>query len=468
VAESVSIGAATVGRRVSPSRDRAVRILVSALVWAFVLGNVAALCWLWVANHNLDFSFAPNWWATLWNRVGGLTGLLGGFLALVQVLLLARLPFLGRTIGFDHLTFWHKWNGYLVIVLCVAHTVLAVQGRAMDVNQSFFDQFWGLLAHDLQVGMVTATIGLGLFLLVTVSSIAIVRRGLRYELWYWVHLTAYAGIAFAWFHEIPTGGDINGAFHPTAEVYWRVLFFGTIGLVILFRVVVPVGAAFFYRLRVAEVVAEGPSVTSIRITGHHVGRLQPRPGQFFLWRFLTGGFWWTSHPFSLSEAPDGHSLRISVKASGDHTSRIGAIPVGTRVVADGPYGAFTESERRRDKALLIAGGIGITPVRALVETMDGDMVVIYRVLYDDDIVFGDELARLADRRDLTVRYVVGDHLSAEGRDLLSTAHLRELVPDVADRDVFLCGPPAMVAAIEGSVRRAGVPRRCLHIERFAL
>ena len=69
---------------------------------------------------------------------------------------------------------------------------------------------------------------------------------------------------------------------------------------ILFRVVVPIGAAFFYRLRVAEVVAEGPNVTSIRVTGHSVGRLRPRSGQFFLWRFLTGGFWWTSHPFSLS------------------------------------------------------------------------------------------------------------------------------------------------------------------------
>jgi predicted ferric reductase len=468
VAESVPVARPIARRRVSPSRDRAVRILVSALVWAFVLGNVAALCWLWVANHNLDFSFAPNYWAALWTRLGGLTGLLGGFLALVQVLLLARLPFLGRTIGFDHLTLWHRWNGYLVLVLVVAHTVLAVEGRALDVNQSFFGQFWALLAHDLQVGMVTATIGLALFILVTITSIAIVRRGLRYELWYWVHLTAYAGIAFAWFHEIPTGGDINGAFHPAAETYWRVLFWGTIGLVILFRVVVPIGSAFFYRLRVANVVAEGPSVTSIRIEGHHLARLHPRPGQFFLWRFLTRGFWWTSHPFSLSEAPDGRSLRISVKAAGDHTSRMRSIPFGTRVVAEGPYGAFTESVRRRDKALLIAGGIGITPVRALAETIEGNTIVIYRVLTDDDIVLSDELTRISERRDLTVQYVVGDHLSAEGRDLLSTAHLRELVPDIAERDVFLCGPPAMVAAIEGNVRRAGVSRRSLHVERFAL
>ena len=74
--------------------------------------------------------------------------------------------------------------------------------------------------------MVTATIGLALFVLVTVSSIAIVRRRLHYELWYAVHLTAYAAIALAWFHQIPTGGDITPS--PRARrTYWRVLFFGT-------------------------------------------------------------------------------------------------------------------------------------------------------------------------------------------------------------------------------------------------
>ena len=84
------------------------------------------LCWLWVANHNLDFSVRAELLGGLWTRLGGLTGLLGAFLALVQVLLLARLPLLGRTIGFDRLTVWHRWNGYLVPPLSLAHTVLAV------------------------------------------------------------------------------------------------------------------------------------------------------------------------------------------------------------------------------------------------------------------------------------------------------------------------------------------------------
>ncbi len=449
------------------SRDRLGRLVAGGVVWAFVLGNVVVIVWLWIANHNLDFSFAPNYWATLMARLGGLTGLLAAFTALVQVLLLARLPFLGRLIGFDRLTVWHRWNGYLCLSLVLAHTVMAVLGFSLDGNTSFFHEFWKLVADNILTGMVTATVGLVLFLVVTVSSIAIARRHLPYELWYAVHLTGYAAIALAWFHQIPTGGDVNPTFHPNAATYWRILFFGSLALLV-FRVASPVLSVVRFRLRVAEVVVEGPTVTTIRMTGRRLDRLGVRPGQFFLWRFLTGGFWWTAHPFSLSAAPDGRSLRISVKAAGDHTAKMRAIPVGTRVVAEGPFGSFTAAARRRPNALLIAGGIGITPVRALSETMAGELAVIYRVLSEEDIVFADELEGLVARRGIDLRYVVGDHLSAEGRDLLSAAHLRELVPDLAERDVYLCGPPGMVAAIEHDVRRAGVPRRSLHVERFAL
>jgi predicted ferric reductase len=451
----------------SYSRDRFGRLVAGGVIWSFVVGNVIAIVWIWIANHNLDFSFAPDYWATLMARLGGLTGLLAAFLALVQVLLLARLPFLGRLIGFDRLTVWHRWNGYLVVVLVLAHTVMAVLGFSLDGNNSFFREFWKLVADNILTGMVTATIGLALFVVVTVSSIAVARRHLRYELWYAVHLTAYAAIALAWFHQIPTGGDINPTFHPNAATYWRILFFGSLAL-LAFRVLTPIVSALRFRLRVAEVIAEGPSVTTIRMAGRRLDRLGARPGQFFLWRFLTGGFWWTAHPFSLSAAPDGRTLRISVKAAGDHTARMRSIPVGTRVVAEGPFGFFTAAARRRPNALLIAGGIGITPVRALSETMDGELAVIYRVLSEEDIVFADELAELVTRRGIDLRYVVGDHLSAEGRDLLSAAHLRELVPDLAERDVYLCGPSGMVTAIENDVRRAGVPGRSLHVERFAL
>jgi predicted ferric reductase len=447
------------------ARAQHIRIAAGIFFWGLFLGNFAAIVWMWVANHNLDFSFAPNLTAAWMARLGGLTGLLGAYLALVQVLLLARLPFLGRLAGFDRLTVWHRWNGYACLLLVVAHTVMAILGYSLETHRSFPRQFWRMVGENLFPGMVTATIGLALFVLVSVTSVMIVRRRLNYELWYAVHLTAYAAIALSWFHEIPTGGDL--ALSPNAARYWRILFFGTLAL-LAFRLLSPLANALRFRLRVAEVHAEGPNVTSIRITGRQLDKLHAQSGQFFLWRFLTPGYWWTAHPFSLSAAPDGRSFRISVKASGDHSARMGSIPVGTRVIAEGPFGTFIDSVRHRGKVLLIAGGIGITPVRALAEVMDGDVVVIHRVLSDEQVVFQDEMAELAARRGLELHYVVGDHLTGEGRSLLSAGHLRELVPDIAERDVYVCGPPGMVAVAVGYVRQAGVPHRRLHVERFAL
>ena len=398
-------------------------------------------------------------------RTAALCGLLAAYLALVQVVLLARLPLLERLAGFDRLTRWHRWNGHLCIDLVIAHVVLQIWGYSLPTHRSFGAEFWVMVAQGAFPGMVTATVGTVLLLAVGWSSYQIVRRRLRYETWYAVHLSAYAGIALAWFHEIPTGGDL--ALSPRNADYWRGLFAAALA-VLAWRVLAPLVSTFRFRLRVAEVVPEGPDVTSLRIRGRGLDRLRAEPGQFFLWRFLAPGHWWSAHPFSLSAAPDGASLRITAKAVGGHTSRLRSLPVGTRVVAEGPFGDFTERARRRDKVLLVAGGIGITPVRALLERMEGDVVAIYRVLAERDIVFAQELAELEARRGVAVHYVVGDHASENGRRLLSPEHLRTLVPDLDEREVYLCGPPAMTDVTAARLRAAGVPRRRLHVERFAL
>jgi ferredoxin-NADP reductase len=122
----------------------------------------------------------------------------------------------------------------------------------------------------------------------------------------------------------------------------------------------------------------------------------------------------------------------------------------------------------REKALLVAGGIGITPVRAMLEELDGDVIVLYRVVAESDVIFREELEELAAARGIALHILAGDHATEAGRNLLSAGHLQELVPDVADREVYVCGPPAMATAIERNVRRAGVPARYLHVERFAL
>jgi predicted ferric reductase len=470
------------------------RLLVSAGLWIFVLGNLAGLLWIVGQGGGDGVGYR---WSSLTSfllGMGRLTAFLAGYLALVEVVLLARLPFLERLVGFDRLTFWHRWNGHAVLYTALAHVFFSVWGYARQDQHGWLRGYWSWLtlpqpgapptigsggsssgSLSLSIsstdtspypGIITATIGTFLLLVVLVTSLVVVRRKLSYEWWYAVHFTAYAGIALAWFHMIPDGNEL--IIDHVAADYWKSLYAFTLFLVLWYRLLRPIVNTFRFGMRVSEVIHEAPDVVSLRITGRNLDRLGTSAGQFFFWRFFTKGFWYTQHPFSISEAPHGDSFRITVKNLGDHSAKFGEIPVGTRVFAEGPFGVFTDASRTRDKALLIAGGIGITPVRALLEEMDGDVVALYRAVSAEDLVFSDELDRIAESRGAKVNYVVGDHKTAEGRDLLSPRHLKELVPDIAERDVFICGPVGMIDNIVPNLRHANVPRAHLHVERFAL
>lgn len=439
------------------------RRLAAAALALFAGGNALAIVWLWYHGGNVDGVHSTG---ELLTSIGRITGLLGAYSALLQVLLLSRLPVLERLVGFDRLTVWHRWNGHACLYLILAHVGFSVVGYEQMDHFRLWKEISTMIWGGIYPGMITATIGTFLLIVVVASSIVIVRRRLRYETWYLVHLAAYASIALGWFHQIPTGNEL--VLDTVAADYWRSLYVATLAVIVVFRFGVPLARALRYRLRVTEVVTEGPGVVSLRVAGHGLDRLRAEPGQFFLWRFLTRRDWWRSHPFSLSAAPDGRSLRITVKDLGDFSGRIAELPVGTRVVAEGPLGVFTDAARTRSKVLLIGGGIGITPIRALLERMHGDVVVIYRVLSERDVVFRDELASLAAERGIRVEIVAGDHATDEGRHLLSTSHLLDLVPDIGEREIYVCGPPAMANAIERTVRETDVPSRYVHIERFAL
>jgi predicted ferric reductase len=394
---------------------------------------------------------------------GRLTALLGTYALLIQLLLLARLPFLEMVVGFDKLTVFHRVNGRLALGLIVAHVGFVVEGYALTARSSFVGEFGAMLSGFY--GMVAALVGTILLVMVVITSIVAVRRRLRYEVWYLIHLMAYLGIFLAWFHQVRTGTVFLS--NPAATVFWTAIYVVTLQLLLLFRVAQPIVRGYWHRLRVAEVIDEGPGVVSLRITGHHLDWLDARSGQFFLWRFLAPGLWWESHPFSLSAVPDGQSLRITVKDLGDFSRGLRHVKPGTRVSAEGPFGSFTQSASTSNRLAMIAGGIGITPIRALLEEVEGDVVVIYRVAEPADVIFREELEHLAGAHGISLHYVLGHREESGNRDLLSEQHILELVPDIAERDVYLCGPRGMMRSVEESLDRLGVAEEQIHSDEFA-
>jgi ferredoxin-NADP reductase len=259
------------------------------------------------------------------------------------------------------------------------------------------------------------------------------------------------------------GPDLTG--HRVLQIGWALAYTQVFALVLRHRVLAPLRQATRHRLRVAEVRAEGPGVVSIVVTGDHIDELHAEPGQFFRWRFLTPDHWGNAHPFSLSAAPTPTTLRLTVKALGDGTRDLQDLPVGTWVIAEGPYGAVTSARRRRRNVLLIAGGVGITPMRALFETVPldpgEDLLLLYRARTAEELLFRDELDAIASRRGARVAYLLG-----ADRGPLTAGGLRQLVPDLVERDVYLCGSPGLMSAVRGSLREAGLPAEQVHEERF--
>jgi predicted ferric reductase len=298
-----------------------------------------------------------------------------------------------------------------------------------------------------------------LFLVVALSVVPWLRRRLSYERWHAVHLLTYVAIALGFVHQL-AGPDLAG--NRVAQVAWAQLYCLAFFLSLRYRFVEPLRQARRHRLVVDRVQRESHDTVSIWLRGRHLSELAARPGQFFRWRFLTAQTWMSAHPFSLSALPEGDRLRITVKALGDGSRRLHELESGVRVLAEGPYGRAESGWR---PTLLIAGGVGITPLRALFEAhaVDGlPTTLLYRASSPGDVLFRSELDELAARHHARVIYVLGP--SGDPANALTAAALTALLPDLLVHDVFVCASPRLSAAVRESLRAAGLPARQLHDE----
>ncbi|MFF1450877.1 ferric reductase-like transmembrane domain-containing protein [Streptomyces sp. NPDC058274] len=427
-----------------------------ALLWA----GAAAVVALWWFDTRSVVGLAG--WLT---DAGRIAGLLCGYSCAVLVALMARVPLLERRVGSDRVARWHAMAGRYTVCLLVAHVTLILFGYAAQDGS-------GIVRETLSIvldypDMLKATAGTVILFAVGIVSARAVRRRVSHEFWYYLHLLTYAAVFLAFFHQLSLGSDFVG--NPLAQAAWYVLYLGTAALVVWYRLLAPVRLNLRHKLRVESVHREAPGVFSVVVRGDHLEEMGAQSGQFFRWRFLADGMRWTSTPYSLSAPPRPDLLRITVKALGDHSASVGLLRPGTRVWAEGPYGSMTAERRTSRKVLMIAGGVGITPLRALFESIPGgpgEVTLLYRARTPEDLALGAELESIAQWRGARVLYAVN---GADGsRPQFTAEALRASVPDVAGHDVYLCGPPAMARDLYAALRTAGVPDRRIHHESFEL
>ncbi|MEK7504216.1 MAG: ferric reductase-like transmembrane domain-containing protein, partial [Patescibacteria group bacterium] len=297
-------------------------------------------------------------------------GLLGAFLILVQLLL----------ISWGRLTKIHKINGQIAFLLILFHAVsmLYIYGLSILKIGEFFRAFLALM----------------LFIVIVFTSVFL-RKTMKYEIWYYIHLLTYIAVLLAFGHQ-------NTSF----PILWNSLYVFTFANVFYFKFLKLFLNFWKYKFKVEKIVQETESTVSLYITGIDVEKFLFEPGQYVVIRFLTKDLIWQAHPFSFSAMPGKNNLRLTIKNSGDFTSQLATchLPLGTPVILDGPYGEFTAEKSKSNKILLIAGGVGVTPLRVLVEqfvNQKKDVVMVYATRNKNEILFQKEMLKY------NVKYIVG-------------------------------------------------------------
>jgi predicted ferric reductase len=394
--------------------------------------------------------------------LGRLAGMVAAYAMLVIVLLVARLPVIERVAGQDRLVAWHRRLGPWPLYLVAAHGVLITIGYAAQAKKGLLAELWTLLTT--YPGVLAGTVGFALLIAAGVSSYRLARRRLAYETWWSVHLYTYLALFLSFSHQVADGQAFVG--HPAARAIWTGMWIAGGALVLVYRVGLPLLRTLRHLPVVEAVHLDAAGVATIEVRGRALDRLPASGGQFFNWRVLRRGLWWQAHPYSLSGLPSDGRLRLTVKAIGDYSRALTRLKPGTRLAIEGPYGGFTSEARQGDSVLLMGAGVGIAPVRSLLEDLPAsvDAEVAVRASSAEELELRDELRELAGRRGDRLHELVGPR----ERVRIDRDALLALVPDVAQRDVFVCGPVGFMEMVAGAALSAGADPARIHSERFEL
>jgi predicted ferric reductase len=432
--------------------------------YLFLLLNLGVILTFWWQGSGSFFALGH---ATVLIALGRLAGLLAAFFVLLQFSLIGRNVWVERTFGFDRLAHFHRYTGFCAIFFVILHPLLIIRGYSLLNGVGFIAQELDFITNYEDV--LESTVAALLFTGVVFMSLYIVRKRLRYEAWYITHLTVYVAIALAWGHQLANGGDFLE--NPLFRAYWYGIYALVFLSLLIFRFLRPAWLYSRHSFKVSRIVRETADAVSVYVKGERLEELNIKPGQFLTYRPLTKKWILQNHPFSVSMLPKNGELRFTAKRVGDFTAELPAMPAGTPLYIDGPFGVFRPERPENRKFLFIGGGIGITPIRTILESLpdSADSVLLYANRKEDDIVFREELDALAQTKKISIHHVLSDSpLFAGEKGRIDLDRIRRLAPDFAEREIFLCGPPLMIKSLRAELISAGIPREKIRFERFSM
>lgn len=396
--------------------------------------------------------------------------MVGYAMMLLQFLLSGRFAWLSGRIGIDRTMRFHQLAGWVILAFIVLHPLLYAAPRLVPEPADALAVLNRMFASpNLRSGV----IAWGLTFLVVLMAAFRDRLPLRYEAWRLSHGLGAMAIALFGTHHTLTVGTSSA--DPWLAGFWVVATGAAIASLIQVYLVRPL-----MRLRAPF------RVVSNRPIGEGIWEVAIAPERGSAPPFFAGQFVWlnlghsafslTEHPFSISSAPQAlPRMEFAIKENGDFTSRIGAVPVGTRAYLDGPHGTFTLAGREAGPLLFVAGGVGFAPIIGMMRQLRAERFahpvrLIYANRVESQILYRDEIAALQQDLDFEAILVLSEPPTGW------TGEVGQLTPEVVGRCLarfgdrpwlaFVCGPPAMMTSVARTLAERGLARERIICERF--